>query len=207
MWEEGHRCPTCGAPLPVKNRFVRVITCDFCTNVSVLMDEGIQASGRVASLTPIASQFYLDARGTFDRRSFSVIGRLRYGFGSGVWDEWFLSFDDGDSGWLQEDQGTYTYFERAIITDHAPQFRHLRSGQRITLGEMHMTVIEKGTAEILGTEGQIGFPVIPGETILYVDGTCGHEKLSLEYAADEVELSIGYDVARDKIQVDEAPWS
>ena len=29
--------PTCGAPLPIKNRFVRMTTCDFCQNVSLLV--------------------------------------------------------------------------------------------------------------------------------------------------------------------------
>ena len=207
MWNDDYRCPTCGAPLPVKNRFVRVVACDFCANVSVLVDDTLTASGCVAALTPMPSMFYLDARGTLKGRLFSAIGRLRYSYGDGQWDEWFLSFENGESGWLQEDAGVFTYFDRTAVTADAPPYRRARAGRTIQIGEQSMTVTEKGSAQIVGVQGQVGFPVVPGEPIMYVDGTAGDKKVSLEYAGYEVELSVGYLVSRDELTVQEEVWS
>ena len=206
MWNNAYHCPTCGAPLPVKNRFVRVVACDFCENVSVLVSGTLTASGRVASLTNMPSMFFLDARGTLRGQRFSVIGRLRYSYGDGHWDEWFLSFEDGESGWLQEDEGSFTYFDRSAVTEAAPPYKKIRAGLSIEISDQEMTVIEKGAAQIVGVQGQVGFPVLPGDPILYVDGTAGEQKLSLEYAGDEVELSVGYAVTHDELSVDEEVW-
>ena len=49
--------------------------------------------GQRVALKTIAS---LDVEKVYQlKREFRVLGRVRYGYGSGYWDEWFLSLDDG----------------------------------------------------------------------------------------------------------------
>jgi hypothetical protein len=64
-------------------------------------------------------------------------------------------------------------------------------------------VTEKGEALISGGEGQLAFTILPGEEVRYVDGTSGDERVSVEYAEDEIEVSVGYPVAHDELVVDE----
>jgi hypothetical protein len=49
------------------------------------------------------TRLFRGATGRLEKRPFVVMGRVRYSFGSGFWDEWFLEFGDGTIGWLTED--------------------------------------------------------------------------------------------------------
>ena len=88
------RCPGCSAPLDLKHRFVKMVTCDFCGLVSIVRDTGLDPTGRKAKLTQIPSLLYVDAAGTLQGRKFHVMGRLRYQYDAGYWDEWFLTFEN-----------------------------------------------------------------------------------------------------------------
>jgi hypothetical protein len=46
---------------------------------------------------------YVHTLNTCRDNTIVVMGRVRYSFGSGFWDEWFLEFNDGTIGWLTED--------------------------------------------------------------------------------------------------------
>ena len=206
MWDDQHHCPTCGAPLPIRNRFVRIATCEFCENVCVIIDGNLKATGRTATLTSMPTMFRLDARGELGGRAFTVLGRLRYDHGDGYWDEWFLSFQDGTCGWLQEDEGNFTYFDRIDITEQAPTYESLRVGDEFYAGEAPVMVTEKGTAVIAGGEGQLGFLILPGDNVRYIDGSDGMQKASIEYGNDEVEICMGQAVPRQDLTVEKDPW-
>ncbi|NIS79624.1 MAG: hypothetical protein GTO14_05310 [Anaerolineales bacterium] len=71
-------CPACGAPLSIQNRFVKLVTCDFCNQVSLFHDKGLDPTGQTAKLVQLPSPLYIDATGTLSGQRFTVIGHLRY---------------------------------------------------------------------------------------------------------------------------------
>jgi hypothetical protein len=76
-------------------------------------------------------------------------------------------------------------------------------GSTVQIAGRRVFVTEKGKALIAGGEGQLAFTILPGEEIGYVDGTSGGEHVSIEYAEDEIEVSVGSPVAREELVVDE----
>ena len=64
-------------------------------------------------------------------------------------------------------------------------------------------VTEKAEAHIAGGEGQLAFTILPGETVEYIDGSSGDKRISVEYAEDEIEVSVGFSVTRGELVVDE----
>ena len=44
--DDSFHCPTCGAPLRIKNRFVKAVTCEFCHNVSLYDGVRLDPTGR-----------------------------------------------------------------------------------------------------------------------------------------------------------------
>jgi len=196
------RCPGCGAPLSIKHRFVKMVTCDFCGLVSLVSDTGLDPTGRKAKLAQLPSQLYVDASGKLEGRQFRVMGRLRYRYESGYWDEWFLAFEDDEPGWLVEDEGEYTFYVKETLREAVPPFEAVSAGDVVRVAGRQVFVTEKGKASIAGGEGQLAFTIVPGEEIKYLDGASGEEMVSLEYATDEIELSVGRAVAHDDLVVD-----
>ena len=44
----------------------------------------------------------LEREAFFDDRKFTLIGRLQVHYDVGTWNEWYVLFDDGQTGWLSE---------------------------------------------------------------------------------------------------------
>jgi hypothetical protein len=200
---ESKSCPSCGAPLDIKNRFVKMVTCDFCSQVMLLNDTGLDPTGQTAKLAELPSPLYVDATGQIRGRQFQVMGRLRYQYDSGLWDEWFLVFDDGRPGWLQEDEGEYILYHKETLTSAVPPFDDVAAGNVIRIANRDVFITEKGRAQIAGGEGQLAFNILPGQEVRYLDGNSGEEQVSVEYTSNEIELSVGQAVPRDQLVVDE----
>ncbi len=196
-------CPACGAPLTIQNRFIKLVTCDFCSQVSLLVDKGLDPTGRTAKLVEFPSPLYIDATGTLFNRRFRVMGRLRYEYDAGFWDEWFLSFDSGKPGWLVEDEGEFKFYVKSTWTESLPPFEELSVGQTIKVAGRNVFITEKGRAVIAGGEGQLAFKILPGEPVAYVDGNSDGRLVSIEYTEDEIEVSVGHPVGEDDLTIDE----
>ena len=58
--------------------------------------------GKMAELFDDHSPLQLFATGTYNKRPFTLIGRLQYKTTDGTWAEWNAFFDDGTDGWLAQ---------------------------------------------------------------------------------------------------------
>ena len=65
----------------------------------------VRLVGRVSALVDNGSPIILGSRGRHHGTPFEVTGRLQVQYGRGTWNEWFISFADGTSGWLADAQG------------------------------------------------------------------------------------------------------
>ena len=101
-------CPSCGAEVEVDNRFAHLVVCEYCDSAIVLDEKAARISGKMAVITQTPSPFYVGGSGTLLDRQFSILGRVRYGYEQGFWDEWYLGFGDGSRAWISEDGEEYT---------------------------------------------------------------------------------------------------
>lgn len=199
---EPHHCPSCGAPLRIPTRYVKVVACEFCGSVSLYDGAHLDPTGRTAGLAELPSALYLDATGTLAERPFRVLGRLLLEYDGGVWNEWFLDLGDAGRAWLVEDEGRYTVMQQEP-TAAVPPFESVRPGETVRVGEHDVFVREVGEATVVGGEGQLGAVILPGETLGYVDGTADDREVSLEYAEAGVEVFVGKAVPREMLTIDE----
>ncbi len=200
-------CPACGAPLDIKNRFVKMATCEFCGSAILVHDQGLDPTGRTSKMVELPSMLYVDASGTLWGKTFQAIGRLRYQSESAWWDEWFLTFENGEQpGWLVEDEGNFAFFNKKTLTGSIPPFESVAVGKTLSIAGRKVFVTEKGVARIAGGEGQLAFNILPGEVIKYLDGSSGDDIISVEYAENEIELAVGRAVDRADISVDEEDY-
>lgn len=198
-------CPTCGAPLVVRNRFVTVVTCEFCGGVALYDGGRLDPTGRSVEVVQVPSPLYLDATGQLAGRGFRVLGRLVYEYDGGFWTEWFVEVDGAGRAWLVEDEGAFSILqEQAGVT--APPFEEARPAGSLRLGGLDVFVDEVGEATVVGAEGQLGGVILPGEVIRYVDGVAGEREVSVEYGERGVEVYVGRPVPREAVVVDEETY-
>jgi len=95
--------------------------CAYCRSLLVRRDAGLESLGRVAAVPEDFSPLQLGTSGEFDRRPFTLVGRIRKVWSEGSWNEWCAHFGDGSLGWLAEAQGDLVMtFERGAATMRPP---------------------------------------------------------------------------------------
>lgn len=193
------QCPSCGAPVVVTNRFSKVLVCGYCGTHLKVTDDGFDAAGKHAKLAEFPSIFKVGSRGTILGKPFTALGRMRYNYPGGHFDEWFLEYDGG-TAWFTEDEGTYAIFTEVEDALEFPDITGVRAGQNVMVGAKKVMVKEKGTAEVAGAEGELSFYVEPGTKVVYMDGVSEGKKIAIEGTEDEIELFTGRPLlARDII--------
>ena len=100
-------CPNCGAEVVFRSAGLPARICNYCRTMIVRSGEGVSAVGKAAELPFDVSPIQLGTRGRFEDHGFEVIGRVRWGWTDGSWNEWLLLFDDGSNAWLGEAMGQF----------------------------------------------------------------------------------------------------
>ncbi len=164
-------CPSCGAPLKLAYRFSQMVVCGFCDQTSHLENNGLVAKGEKQKLSDYGSKLYTGADGKILNRSMRVLGRLRYEYPDGFWDEWCIKFDDDDNFfWLQEDEGDYALFAEEQVSENLPAFEKAQVGVSYPFNGINFFVSEKNRGWIAGGEGELPHRVTPGEKADFIDG-------------------------------------
>lgn len=169
-------CPTCGAEVSFRSPALPSRVCDYCRTIIVRSGGEIEAVGEAAVLPFDVSPVAIGMRGTFDGQGFEVVGRVRWGWTDGSWNEWLLLFDDGSDAWLGDAMGQFMLLrERPIGEIRAEAVRALIAGEDVAVGteaqidEETLIVSDAREATCIAAEGELPFSAPAGWTIFSVD--------------------------------------
>jgi len=194
MYSKQINCPSCGASLTLEYRFSEIVVCGFCGQTSYLTGNSFEAKGDKVKLSDYGSKFSVGVTGFVINKKFKVLGRIRYKYPDGFWDEWLLKFEDQPEKeyWLQEDEGDYALFEKSDIMPENTNFEELKVGAKYAFDNKELFISEKNTAQIIGGEGELPYRVIPGEKANFADGIIVGEGIqtSLEFLPNEKQFYI-----------------
>jgi DNA-directed RNA polymerase subunit RPC12/RpoP len=151
---------------------------------------------------PALSGLWVGAQGKLRGRPFTVVGRARYRYGRGFWDEWFLQDSDGKLVWLSEDEGEFCVETERALKRKVPPFDKVQAGSVIELGDFRFTVEEKDSAVLESGEGELPFKAVPGEALPYLDGSLAEGTATLEYDEDGPRLFAGDWLALPDLEVE-----
>ena len=191
------QCPNCGAPIAFQVDSSIVTVCDSCSTVVARTDRAFEDLGKISDLVQTRSPLSLWMSGTFEGVGFQLTGRVQIQHGAGgVWDEWYMAFDDGRWGWLAEAQGrfylTFRHNGPAVATEK------LQPGVKVSVGDpaMAMTVAETGEATLSAGRGEIPYRLEPGRRYPYADlsgagGTFG----TIDFSENPPAVFIGRQVS------------
>jgi hypothetical protein len=192
-------CPNCGAEVVFRSAALPARVCDNCRTMLVRRGEGVSAVGKAAELPFDVSPIQIGTGGRFEGHSFDVIGRVRWGWTDGSWNEWLLLFDDGSNAWLGEAMGQYMLLrERPLAELKAGAIRTLAKGGDVPIGTDAqvdgevLIVSDARQATCIAAEGELPFTAPAGWTIFSVDfrspsGRCA----SLQRDGDQADFYDG----------------
>lgn len=210
LYARTFECPACGAQVPQARPGSRTLVCGYCGQTSHLNADTLEAVGSQHLLLDYGSIFGTGQQGRLAERAFLVLGRLRFDYEDGFWDEWYLQFlDDGSEAWVQEDDGSFVLFRQEATLDRPISYGHVLVGRHFDFISPweQVFITSKSRAQINGGEGELPFRIVPGEQADFIDGIWQGRVLSLELLPGEQALFIGAPLDLDQVQLDALPYS
>lgn len=183
-------CPNCGGPIEFRSSELPVKVCDYCRSSILRTGGGLQDIGKAAEVPNDVSPLQLGTRGRDGGKGFELIGRVRWRYADGAWNEWLILFDDQTTGWLGESMGRYMLLRQVDIADvHSDVVTQLQGGQGVVPGTeavidgVKYWATDVKTVTCVASEGELPFAAPLGLT---------YESIDL-MAADEHSASIQKD--------------
>ncbi|MFN8010118.1 MAG: DUF4178 domain-containing protein [Holophagaceae bacterium] len=196
-------CPSCGAPLTFRPGTM-VAVCGSCKTLSARTDRDPELIGIAADLVDTGSPVSLQASGVHAGRGFTVAGRVQmvHPLG-GVWNEWYLAFEDGRWGWLAEAQGRFYLTFQHELANHAPPFEALRAGAVLNLGDQGQWVVaEASEGTFHAAEGELPWRPELGATYRFADLSGAHGAFAtLDYGEAAPVFYLGREISLEELRL------
>jgi Zn finger protein HypA/HybF involved in hydrogenase expression len=206
-------CPSCGSEISYDQRFAHLVVCEFCQSSLVANEEALRIAGKMAVLAEPSGILAVGAMGRVNEQDFQVLGRARYGYEGGFWEEWFIRWDNESTAWLSEDGKNYMLEEVHEVNAADLPLNRLEAGEVVVIKGKKFLIREQRTAQCEGGQGQLPFPLVIGEKTPFWDlegeesGVFGtleldgeNYKLFIGQRIDPNELSTNVDPEEQKYQ-------
>jgi len=187
-------CPSCGGEVKIRSIFSKSVVCSYCGQTSYLNVDKLEAKGSKAILADYGSLFSVGATGKLSGKSFEIIGRIRFGYTEGFWDEWAVILENKEDEifWLEEDEGRLALFSSSVIaTSNAPKYSSTKVGSQIKFANHDIFVRAKSKGSLEGSEGELPFQVVKGAQADFIDGICNGQPVAFEFLEGEITFNQG----------------
>lgn len=194
-------CPSCGAEVKFRSHASVMAVCEYC-NTSVLKDaDAVKDLGKMSSVLEDYSPVQIGTAGVLGGRAFTVVGRIQLRYDAGMWNEWYLLFDDASTAWLGDSSGMFTVTTARQVEGELPAFEQLAPGRNYRIGADYYTAAEIRTADCIGGQGELPFKVGAGWQARVADFRRGGQFLTLDYSdGPRPVVYTGIAVALDSLQ-------
>lgn len=120
----------------------------------------LEKIGEMGELAEDSSPIQLGMTGVFGNKFFHTSGRIIYAYDDGLWNEWHLYFDTGETGWLTDAQGEFAI---SFAHDSPPlNSSLLELGKGTKIGNDYFQVSDIKKVTYAGSEGELPFTAEKG---------------------------------------------
>ena len=192
-------CPQCGANNDLRNPGIITLVCGACAATIYREDMAVRA-GKKSVLIPSASGIQVSSSGRISGDKVEVVGRLRFEYDQGGWDEWYCEDQKGNPIWLVEDEGRF-FLETAIDKALPTGLDTASLGDQFTVLGQRFQVVDTGDGKVKGSEGQLPRGFEADAPFRYVDlaAVSGAERLTIEVSDGYSEAFISRPIPSEEI--------
>ncbi|HEX7640623.1 MAG TPA: DUF4178 domain-containing protein [Burkholderiaceae bacterium] len=195
-------CPSCGGEVVFRSAASVMAVCEYCQSTLLKDADSVRNIGKMSELLEDYSPLQITTTGTFQGRSFSLVGRIQLRYENGVWNEWYALFDDGTAGWLSDGSGQFVFTLPDPNPGEAfPPFENMRPGLPVRYRGAAFHATDVRTARCTGGEGELPFKVGHGWELRAADCRIGLRFLTLDYSEGErAQAYIGQAVTLEQMR-------
>ncbi|MDO4878735.1 MAG: DUF4178 domain-containing protein [Neisseria sp.] len=199
-------CPSCGAPVGALSATSVTLVCAYCNSMLVREDDGVVDKGRDSALIEDFSPLQVGVQGEYGGNGFTLAGRVQMHYDAGVWNEWYLLFDDGGTGWLSEAGDIYVLTRPdAGLPADLPDFADIRAGFS-TLDYQKRRFIASDVREVTmrraAAQGELPFEFRRDLNSRVADWRCENVFITLDYGSGGTpEVFAGAAVRLDNLKL------
>ncbi len=175
-------CPSCGAPIAFRSHASVMAVCEYCRATVVKEADAVRDLGKMSEVLEDYSRIQVGTAGVHGGRSFTVVGRIQLRFEAGMWNEWYVLFDDGADGWLGDASGQYTMTTKREAASGLPAFDDVKVTRQYDIGFGPYVASDKRVARCTGGQGELPFKVGPGWEARVADFRRGPSFATLDYS-------------------------
>jgi hypothetical protein len=197
-------CPGCGTDVSLSLDITCVTVCPSCLKVLERGDVGLVDRGVLAPLRETRSRLRVGLRGRYDKKFFTVCGRVQITESQGnLWDEWYAAFDGGAWGWLAETGGRIWLSMAVEHPGYVPKFDQIRAGDVLSFDAKKFTVTEVDVGQVVAGEGEIPFFFTPDERIPFADLSGENAGFgTIDYTFDPPRVYLGRELPVESFRLD-----
>ena len=142
-------CPSCGAEVQFKSHAAVMAVCGFCRATLLKDAESVKNLGTMSSVLEDYSPIQIGTSGTVGGRNFTVVGRIQLRYAEGMWNEWYVLYDDGSNAWLGDSSGLFTLTAEREAAGALPVFDAIRVASVYSIDQQRYLASEKRSCECI----------------------------------------------------------
>ncbi|WP_374336837.1 DUF4178 domain-containing protein [Leeia sp.] len=193
-------CPGCGAELSFRSATSVLAICEYCQSTVARDADSVRNLGKQSAVLEDFSPLQIHSSGRYLGLDFSLIGRIQLQYERGVWNEWYLWFDDGSTGWLSDANGQYVLTRPLPDVPNAPSFDSLQPGSDFILDNKRYSAADVRRAQCVAGQGELPFTVGAGWEAIVADFRCDSRFLTLDYSEGQLIGYLGDAVRLEELQ-------
>lgn len=175
--------------------------CEYCSTRVLKDGDAVKDLGKISSVLEDYSPIQIGTAGVLGGRPFTVVGRIQLRYSAGMWNEWYLLFDDGKTSWLGDSSGMYTITAEYRSNAPVPAFEQLEPGETYAINGGPYIAAEVRVADCVGGQGELPFQVGDGYQAKVADFRRGTEFITLDYSdSPRPVIYTGISVTLDGLQ-------
>ncbi|WP_265564065.1 DUF4178 domain-containing protein [Sphingomicrobium arenosum] len=155
-------CPQCGAGVEGALPGLPVVTCASCDSMLMIERGGIEKVGDSGHMPFDVSPLQLGTSLMIEGTRGVLVGRERWAWTRGSWNEWLCELPGGRHAWVAEETGLYMMMspiepEPAVMESIDALSRRGRAalGKQIKLRDQYFTVADVKTIRCIASEGHL----------------------------------------------------
>ena len=178
-------CPNCGAQIQFRSPASVMAVCEYCKTTVLKELDAVKNLGKMSDVLEDYSPLQLNTSGIYGTHSFTIIGRLQLRYADGMWNEWYVMFENGKTAWLSDASGQYTMTTEVPASNDLPPFSALVPSQHYTLIGKSYTAADVRIADCIGGQGELPFKIGSGWQARVADFRAGQTFITLDYSESE----------------------
>ena len=197
-------CPSCGGRVEAHSATSVTLVCSYCNSMLVREAASVADLGRDSALLEDYSPLQIGTQGRWGTHPFSLVGRVQMHYDAGVWNEWYVLFDDGSTGWLAEAGDIYTFTRPHATPNGLPAFDDIRAGfTTFDFGSKRFIAsdVRRVTLKHAAAQGELPFELKEDSVSQVADWRCENVFLTTDYSDSPPAFYTGSAVKLDDLQL------